>query len=143
MFLMQTNAVRLHTLFQFIDGYRAHHNLRGFLHLGYDYAVFLRLPKPHDRFLVYELYEAKKVANMNEGATPRVIAISKVPIEYIKEQLKIFRQELYKAMYVDENVVPGTQVKTLREWQIERALSFNDDEGAVLNDQPSILRTIF
>lgn len=127
--LVQTDAVRLHTIFQYLDGYKSDYNLKGFLHLGNEYAVFLRLPKAHDKFLVYELYESKKtddIAPRKDESTPRIIAISKVPVEYLKEQLKIYREELYKAKYVDANFVPGTQVKSLREWQIHQALKSAD-----------------
>lgn len=140
--LVQTYAVRLHTIFQYLDGYKSDYNLRGFLHLGNDYAVFVRLPKAHDKFIVYELYESKKSENVGprrEESTPRIIAISKVPVEYLKEQLKIYREELYKAKYVDGNFVPGTQVKSLREWQIHQALRSPD--GGRLNDK-LILRSL-
>lgn len=134
------NAVRLHKLFQFLDGFKSEHNLKGFLHVGTDYAVFLKTPSPHDRFLTYELYEAKKIPDKGEYK-PRLLAISKVPVEYIKEQLSTFRKELYKAKYVDDNVVPGTQVKTMREWQIEKALNFAG-EGRTFQNKAPILRTI-
>ncbi|XP_049869368.1 uncharacterized protein LOC126369118 [Pectinophora gossypiella] len=139
-FLTPSYGVRLHKFFQFLDGFKADYKLRGYLHLGYDYAVFLRLPKPHDKFLVYELYEAKKIADV-ERTKPRILAISKVPVDFIKEQLKIFREELYKAKYVDENVVPGTRVKTLREWQLDKLLSGNRDETKLIQTQPYVLRT--
>ncbi|XP_026725690.1 uncharacterized protein LOC113492411 [Trichoplusia ni] len=135
-----TNSVRLHKMFQFIDGFKSEHNLRGFLHVGNDYAVFIRAPKPHDKYLIYELYEAKNVPEM-DSYKPRMLAITKVPIEYLRDQLKVFRNELYKSKYVDNNVVPGTQVKTLREWQIDRALTFHDNKGQ-LHDKVPVLRTI-
>ncbi|XP_045771518.1 uncharacterized protein LOC123871649 [Maniola jurtina] len=130
------DAVRLHKLFQFLDGFKSEHDLQGFLHVGEDYAVFLQKPKPHDKFLVYELYEAK---NVEENTRPRLLAISKVPVEYIKEQLKKFREELYAAKYVDNNIVPGTEVQTLREWQIDRAVDLQDGR---IGEQPNILRTV-
>lgn len=140
--LVQTDAVRLHTIFQYLEGYKSDYKLRGYLHLGNDYAIFLRLPKAHDKFLVYELYESKKTNDHDsrgDEPTPRIIAISKVPVEYLKEQLKIYREELYKAKYVDANFVPGTQVKSLREWQIHQALKSPD--GARLSDKP-VLRSL-
>lgn len=133
-------AARLHKLFQFIDGFRSEHSLIGFLHIGNDYAIFLRAPKPHDKYLIYELYEAKNLPDIGTYK-PRLLAISKVPVDYVKDQLKTYRSELYNAKYVDDNVVPGTQVKTLREWQIERALNFKSNDG-VLQDKMPILRTI-
>ncbi|CAH2233029.1 jg715 [Pararge aegeria aegeria] len=137
-FLLGNNeAVRLHNLFQFLDGYKSEHNLQGFLHIGEDYAVFLRKPKSHDKLLIYELYEAKNVENTSNK--PRLLAISQVPVEYIKEQLKKYREELYRAKYVDNNVVPGTEVKTLREWQIDRAL---DLQKGLIAAKPVILRTL-
>lgn len=132
-----TNAVRLHKLFQFLDGFKSEHDLQGFLHVGEDYAVFLRKPKPHDKFLTYELYESRNVEDTNNNK-PRMISISQVPVEYIKEQLKTYREELYRSKYVDGNVVPGTEVKTLREWQIDRALDL--ERGIAEN--PPLLRTI-
>ncbi|KAJ2946141.1 hypothetical protein O0L34_g5072 [Tuta absoluta] len=135
LFLLEAHGVRLQKLFQFIDGYKSDYKLRGFLHLGYDYAVFLRKPMPHDKFLVYELYEAKKIGNTNEEK-PRILAISKIPVEYLKEQLRTYREELYRAKNIDDNVVPGTQVATLREWQIDQALIFNDGSKLVLRDRP-------
>lgn len=140
--LVQTDAVRLHTIFQYLEGYKSDYKLRGYLHLGNDYAVFLRLPKAHDKFFVYELYESKKPEGRNSHADesiPRIIAISKVPVEYLKEQLKIYREELYKAKYVDANFIPGTQIKSLREWQIHQALKSPD--GAKLSDKP-LLRSL-
>lgn len=140
--LVQTNAVRLHTIFQYLEGYKSDYKLRGFLHLGNDYAVFVRLPKAHDKYLVYELYESKKTdghISHRDESTPRIIAISKVPVEYLKEQLKIYREELYKSKYVDANFVPGTQVKSLREWQIHQALKSPD--GVKLSDKP-VLRSL-
>ncbi|KAJ8730235.1 hypothetical protein PYW07_017273 [Mythimna separata] len=92
----ESNSVRLDKLFQFIDGYQSEHNLRGFLHVGNDYAIFLRTPNPHDKYLVYELYEVKNVPDA-ENYKPRMLAITKVPTEYVKEQLTTFRNELYKA----------------------------------------------
>ncbi|XP_037873003.1 uncharacterized protein LOC119629819 [Bombyx mori] len=132
-------AVRLHNLFQFIDGFRSEHNLQGFLHVGNDYAVFLKKPEPHDKYLVYELYEVKNVEELR-NYQPRLLAISKVPVEYIKNQLKTFREELYKAKYEGGSVIPGTQVQTLREWQIERAINF--DNTKILKNEMPILRTI-
>ncbi|CAG9584498.1 unnamed protein product [Danaus chrysippus] len=123
----QNSAIRLHKMFQFLDGYKSEHTLQGFLHVGKDYAVFLRKPHSHDKYLTYELYEAKNVDTLSN--LPRLLAISKVPVVYIKEQLTTFREELYKAKYVDGNVVPGTQVKTLREWQIARALTSKNKEN--------------
>ncbi|XP_026317731.1 uncharacterized protein LOC113228590 [Hyposmocoma kahamanoa] len=140
--LVQTDAVRLHTIFQYLEGYKSNYKLRGFLHLGNDYAVFVRLPKAHDKYLVYELYESKKSnhhTSPRDRSTPRIVAISKVPVEYLKEQLKIYREELYKAKYVDANSVPGTQVKSLREWQIHQALK--SPNGTKLSDKP-ILRSL-
>lgn len=140
--LVQTDAVRLHTIFQYLEGYKSDYKLRGFLHLGNDYAVFVRLPMAHDKFLVYELYESKKSDGHNlhrDDSSPRIIAISKIPVDYLKEQLKIYREELYKAKYVDANFVPGTQVKSLREWQIHQALKTQD--GAKLGDKP-LLRSL-
>lgn len=72
---------------------------------------------------------------------PRILAISKVPIEFIKEQMKIYREELYKAKYIDENAVPGTLVRTLREWQIDRALS-HDQGGLAIQEKPLVLRSL-
>ncbi|CAH0719501.1 unnamed protein product, partial [Brenthis ino] len=131
--ILYADAVRLHRLFQFLDGFKSEHDLQGFLHVGIDYAVFLNKPKPHDKFLVYELYEM----NLGSGMNPRLLAISKVPITYIKEQLKTFKAELYNAKYLDDNVVPGVQVKTLREWQIYRALKTKN----IVAEEP-VLRTI-
>lgn len=128
------DAVRLHKMFQFLDGFKSEHDLQGFLHVGIDYAVFLNKPKPHDKFLVYELYEMN---NLGSGLKPRLLAISKVPVTYIKEQLKTFKAELYNAKYFDDNVVPGVQVKTLREWQIHRALETKNKVA----EEP-VLRTI-
>ncbi|CAG4980214.1 unnamed protein product [Colias eurytheme] len=131
-------SVRLHKLFQLIDGFRSEHNLQGFLHVGKDYAVFVKKPKSHDKHLVYELYETR---NFNDdGYKPKLLAVSKVPVAYIREQLKIFRDELYQAKYVDGNVVPGTRVKTLREWQIEGALN-SRNKGFIVGE-PSVLRTL-
>lgn len=135
-----TTAVRLHKIFQFIDGFRSEHSLTGFLHIGNDYAIFLRAPKPHDKYLLYELYEAKNIPDIG-AYKPRLLAISKVPVDYIKDQLKVYRTELYQAKNVDDNVVPGTQVKSLREWQIERALSFHSN-NRILYDKMPVLRTI-
>ena len=140
LFLTSTYAVRLHKLFQFLDGFKADYKLRGFLHLGYDYAVFLRVPKPHDRFLVYELYETKKIADI-ERTKPRILAISQVPIDYIKEQLKIYREELYKAKYVDENAVPGSRVLTMREWQLDKMVNGDGGKLKVIQNHPHVLRT--
>ncbi|XP_022831258.1 uncharacterized protein LOC111359826 [Spodoptera litura] len=140
LFFDESNSVRLHKMFQFVDGFKSEHNLRGFLHVGNDYAVFLRAPKSHDKFLIYELYEAKNVPE-SDSYKPRMLAITKVPIEYMRDQLKTFRNELYKAKYMDENVVPGTQIKTLREWQIDRALTFHENPGQLHNKVP-VLRTI-
>lgn len=136
----ESNAVRLHKIFQFIDGFKAEHNLRGFLHVGNDYAIFLRTPNPHDKYLIYELYEVKNVPDA-ENYMPKMLAITKVPLEYLKEQLKVFRQELHKSKYVDNKVIPGTQVKTLREWQIDRALKVKDNKGQFHHKVP-LLRTI-
>lgn len=138
--LKPIEAARLHKIFQYLDAYRSDHNLLGFLHVGVEYAVFLRVPKPHDKYLAYELYEARNVPDVGTYK-PRLLAISKVPVDYIKEQLKIYRSELYRAKYVDDNVVPGTRVKTLREWQIERALSFHEG-NAVLHDKMPVLRSV-
>ncbi|KOB76908.1 Succinyl-CoA ligase [ADP-forming] subunit beta [Operophtera brumata] len=135
-----TTAVRLHKLFQFIDSYRSEHRLIGFLHIGNDYSVFLRAPKPHDTELIYELYEAQNIPDVGKYK-PRLLAISKVPIEYIREQLMTFRSELYEAKHVDGNVIPGTQVKTLREWQIKQALNFQSNNG-MLQEKMPILRTV-
>lgn len=129
-----TGAVRLHKIFQYLDGYKSEHDLQGFLHVGIDYAIFLTKPKPHDKFLVYELYETK---NFDSTRKPRLLAISKIPVAYIKEQLSTFKTELYTAKYVDHNAVPGLQVKTLREWQIDRALN----SQSKVAEEP-VLRTI-
>ncbi|PZC86311.1 uncharacterized protein LOC135118644 [Helicoverpa armigera] len=139
-FFEESNSVRLHKIFQFIDGFQAEHNLRGYLHVGNDYAIFLRLPKPHDKYLVYELYEARNVPEV-DSYKPRMLAITKVPVEYMKAQLQMFRSELFKSKYEDDKIVPGTQVKTLREWQIDRALSFHDN-GGQFHDKVPVLRTI-
>lgn len=138
--LKQASGARLNKIFQFLDGFRSEHNLLGFLHIGEEYAVFLRTPKSHDKYLVYELYEAKTVPEVGKYK-PRLLAISKVPVDYIKDQLKIYRSELYRAKYEDNNVVPGTQVKTLREWQIDRALNFYGGSGVLLDKMP-LLRSI-
>jgi hypothetical protein len=137
---IHTYAVRLNKIFQYIDGYEAESKLHGFLHIGADYAVFIKLPQSHDKYLIYELFEAKNVPDKGRYA-PRLLAVSKVPVEYIRDQLKIFRDELYKAKYQNNNTVPGTQVKTLREWQIEKALNFNDDGRSFQNRAP-VLRTM-
>nr|XP_034830413.1 uncharacterized protein LOC117987496 [Maniola hyperantus] len=134
----KNDAVRLHKLFQFLDGFKSEHDLQGFLHVGEDYAVFLRKPKSHDKLLTYELYEAKNAEETN-NYRPRLLAISRVPVEYIKEQLKKYREELYSAKYVDNNIVPGTEVKTLREWQIDRAV---DLQQGLIAEKPNILRTV-
>ncbi|KAJ0177085.1 hypothetical protein K1T71_007094 [Dendrolimus kikuchii] len=139
LYILEANAVRLHEIFQFIDGYKSEHKLKGFLHVGEDYAVFLRKPKPHDKYLVYELYETKNTPDIG-SYKPRMLAISKVPIDYIKEQLQTYRAELYKAKYVDENIVPGTEVQTLREWQIDRALNFH--KKLSLGDKMHVLRSV-
>ncbi|CAK1547065.1 unnamed protein product [Leptosia nina] len=133
-----TRAVRLHTIFQFLDGYKADHSLQGYLHVGRDYSVFLKKPQAHDKYLVYELYESKNYDD--ENFKPNLLAISKVPTSYLREQLKIYRGELYRAKYVDDNVVAGTQVKTLREWQIEKAL--NSQNKGLIVGEPSPLRTV-
>ncbi|XP_046960087.1 uncharacterized protein LOC124530129 [Vanessa cardui] len=133
----QMYAVRLHKLFLFLDGFKSEHDLEGFLHVGNDYAVFLRKPSPHAKFLIYELYESNNVKVKSNK--PRLLAISKVPVTYIKEQLDTFRTELYKAKYIDDNIVPGTEVKTLREWQIDRALNF---ENKKVGPEKSVLRAI-
>lgn len=135
-----TVAARLHKLFQFIDGFTSEHSLTGFLHIGNDYAIFLRAPKPHDKYLLYELYEARNVPDIG-SYKPRLLAISKVPVDYIKDQLKIYRLELHNAKYFDGNAVPGTQVKTLREWQIEKALSIRGN-NRILHQKMPILRTV-
>lgn len=135
-----SQSVRLHKIFQFIDGFKAEYNLRGFLHVGFDYAVFIRTPKPHDKYIVYELYEARNVPDSNVYK-PQMLAIAQVPIDYLKEQLVIFRNELYKAKYVDDNVIPGTQVKTLREWQLDRALASHDGLKPLYNRVP-MLRSV-
>lgn len=131
------NAVRLNTLFQLLDGFKSDYNLQGYLHVGKDYAIFLKKPSAHDKHLTYELYETK---NIDDDLQPKLLAISKVPVAYIQEQLKIFRDELYRAKYLDNNVVPGTQVKTLREWQIERVL--NSRNKGLMVGEPSLLRTL-
>ncbi|XP_050346402.1 uncharacterized protein LOC126770844 [Nymphalis io] len=136
-YIGQNKAVRLHKLFLFLDGYKSEHELEGFLHVGNDYAVFLRKPSPHAKFLIYELYEANNEKSNNNKS--RLLAISKIPITYIKEQLDIFRTELYKAKYVDDDIVPGTQVKTLREWQIDRALDLQTKE---VGAEKTLLRAI-
>lgn len=102
--------------------------------MGIDYAIFLTKPKPHDKFLVYELYETK---NFDSTKKPRLLAISKIPVAYIKEQLSTFKTELYTAKYVDDNVVPGVRVKTLREWQIDRALASHSKVA-----EKPVLRTV-
>ncbi|CAK1595933.1 unnamed protein product [Parnassius mnemosyne] len=134
-------AVRLHKLFQYIDGFKSEHNLKGFLHVGNDYAVFLRVPKSHDQYLIYELYETRQARDINTDK-PNLLAISKVPVNYIREQLNTFHIELYKSKYEDSNIIPGTNVKTLREWQIDQSLSYNNTNGLILADQPNILRTV-
>ncbi|RVE47156.1 hypothetical protein evm_008233 [Chilo suppressalis] len=136
----QAYGVRLHKIFQYLDGYKSEHRLQGFLHIGVDYAVFLQLPKPHAKYFVYELYEAKNIPEKGKY-TPRLLAISKVPVEYIKDQLIIFRDELFRVKYVNNNTVPGTQVKTLREWQIEKALNYNSD-GRTFQEKQPILRSM-
>lgn len=142
MFLLAApcSSVRLHTLFQFIDGYRSEHNHKGFLHIGNEYSVFLLTPVPHTKYLVYELYESQNV-NHSSSYKPTLLSVSKIPVTYIKEQLMMFRDELHNAKYVDENAIPGTQVKTLREWQIEKALGLQNEE-AVLRQKPAYLRTL-
>ena len=72
---------------------------------------------------------------------PKMLAITKVPIDYMKDQLKMYRSELYKSKYVDSKIIPGTQVKTLREWQIDRALKFHDNKGQ-FHDKVPVLRSI-
>ncbi|CAG9786282.1 unnamed protein product [Diatraea saccharalis] len=136
----QNSAVRLHKILQYLDGYKSDHRLHGFLHIGVDYAVFLKLPKPHAKYFVYELYEAKNVPEKGRYS-PRLLAVSKVPVEYIKDQLTTFRDELYKAKYFNNNTVPGTRVKTIREWQIDKALNFHSD-GRTFQDKPPILRSV-
>lgn len=136
----QNYGSMLHRIFQFLDGFRSENNLRGYLHIGNDYAVFLRKPMAHDKFLVYELYEVKNLPDY-KTYKPKLLAISKIPVEYVKEQFKTFRQELYKAKYVDSKAIPGIQVQTLREWQIERALNFQDNKG-IFRAKPPLLRTI-
>ncbi|XP_045487915.1 uncharacterized protein LOC123689919 [Pieris rapae] len=132
------NAVRLNSLFQMLDGFKSDFNLQGQLHVGKDYAIFLRKPQAHDKYLTYELYRTKNVDDVD--SQPKLLAISKIPVSYIREQLRIFRDELYRTKYIDNNVVPGTQVKTLREWQIERAL--NSQNKALMVGEPSVLRTL-
>ncbi|KAL4709864.1 hypothetical protein ACJJTC_003827 [Scirpophaga incertulas] len=138
--LIHTYAIRLNKLFQYLDGYKFEDNLRGFLHIGTDYAVFLRVPKSHAKYLEYELYEAK---NMPERARykPKLLAISRVPVEYIKDQLRTFKEELYNAKYVNNNTIPGTQVQTVREWQIAKALDIHKNGRSFQNDA-MVLRTI-
>ncbi|XP_073944693.1 uncharacterized protein [Choristoneura fumiferana] len=142
MFLLAApcSPVRLHKLFQFIDGYRSEHNHKGFLHIGNEYSVFLLTPIPHAKYLVYELYESQNV-NHSSSYKPTLLSVSKIPVEYIKEQLMLFRDELQNAKYVDKNAIPGTQVKTLREWQIEKALGLQN-EDLVLKQKPAYLRTL-
>lgn len=117
----QAVSVRLTRLFQLIDGYSSETSLRGFLHIGNEYAVFLRVPKPNDRILTYELYEAKNENDL-KNYRPRLLAVSEVPIQYIKDQLKTFRSELYTSKNGAADHVPGSLVKTMREWQLEQVL---------------------
>lgn len=139
-YIQQGSAVRLNKLFQLTEGHSSDYYLRGFLHVGNEYAVLLRAPSPNARELIYELYEAKNVPDLSQYK-PRLLAVSRIPVEYIKDQLKIFKSELYTAKYVDVNVVPGTQVKSVREWQIERALaSKSDGEGVSFVSSSPILR---
>ncbi|VVD04520.1 unnamed protein product [Leptidea sinapis] len=123
----------------YIDGYKSEHDLQGFLHVGKDYAIFLKKPESHDKYLTNELYEAEHFDDIN-SYKPRLLAISKVPVDYMREQLLIFRDELYKSKYEDENIVPGTRVITLREWQIDRAL--NSQNKRVIVGEPNVLRTM-
>lgn len=132
--------MRLHRLFQFIDGFKSEHNLKGFLHVGNDYAVFLHVPMAHDKNLVYELYEIKQRGDINTNK-PQLLAISKVPVNYLREQLKTFLHELYKAKYEDNDIVPGTNIRTLREWQIDQSLKLNTN-NLTFPSNPNVLRTV-
>lgn len=136
-------SVRLTNLFNYIEGIKLSHTLRGFLHLGNKYAVFIRTPKPHSSTLTYELYEINDKDDLKEYK-PRLLAVSEVPIKYIQEQLKIFKEELYNTKNVDANIVPGTKAKTLREWQIEEALKdvTGNKVGLSLLEKPKVFRTI-
>lgn len=135
----QTMGVRLHKLFQFIDGFRSEYDLKGFLHVGIDYSVFLHVPKSHDKNLVYELYETRHVEDIKTNKS-QLLAISKVPVGYLRQQLKTFLQELYKAKYEDDNVIPGTSVQTLREWQIDQQLAQQDN--LVIPNKQKILKNV-
>ncbi|XP_053607823.1 uncharacterized protein LOC128673764 [Plodia interpunctella] len=135
----QTSAVRLNTLFQHLDGYKGDYYLKGWLHVGTNYAILLRKPEAHAKYLTYELYESKNIDDLDTRG-PQLLAISKVPVDYIKQQLKTFGTELHSAKYLEPNAVPGTQVRTLREWQISRALS-KQGENKILKTKPKVLRT--
>ncbi|XP_047994867.1 uncharacterized protein LOC125233063 [Leguminivora glycinivorella] len=142
-------AVRLQRLFELVDGgsaLRYDSNLEGFLHIGNDYSIFLRTPVDDDKHLIYELYETKNIPNTpsSHDYKPSVIAISQIPIDYIKEQLLTYRDELHNATYTDDSIVPGTQVMTLREWQIAKALRQREENGTntPLRSEPLVLRML-
>ncbi|XP_052759509.1 uncharacterized protein LOC128202618 [Galleria mellonella] len=137
--VLSSNAVRLHKIFQFIDGFKSEYNLSGWLHIGNEYSVFIKVPNPHDKYITYELYESKYVHDLG-SYKPKMLAVSKIPVEYLKEQLKMYRKELYKAKYVDSNTVPGTQLKTLRDWQIDQALE--NSGGKSFGNIVPVLRTV-
>ncbi|XP_063381140.1 uncharacterized protein LOC134667647 [Cydia fagiglandana] len=148
-FTASCTAVRLHTLFQLIDSSsnrRYDSNIQGFLHVGNDYSVFLRAPADNDKHLIYELYETDNIPNTRKSYDykPSMLAVSQIPIEYIKEQLRIYRDELRNATYMDEYIVPGTQVMTLREWQIAKALRLREENGTntPLRSEPLVLRML-
>lgn len=141
MCLETTVAVRLHKLFNYLGGIESDYYLRGYLHVGNDYAVFLKLPRAHDDMLTYELYDAKNVYSIDDFK-PRLLAVSKIPVQYVKDQLNIFKDELYQAKYVNKNVIPGTRVRTLREWQIDNAMkNLPNKEGISMFNKHKILRS--
>ncbi|XP_063534104.1 uncharacterized protein LOC134744281 [Cydia strobilella] len=148
-FTASCTAVRLHTLFELIDGgstLRYDSNLQGFLHIGNDYSVFLRTPVDNDKHLIYELYETNNIPNTptSHNYKPSMLAVSQIPIEYIKEQLRTYRDELHNATYMNDSLVPGTKVMTLREWQIAKALKLRDENGTntPLRSEPLVLRML-
>lgn len=98
--------------------------------------VFLKAPQPHDKILTYELYESKDVDNVKDFK-PRLLAVSQIPINYVKDQLKTFRNELFEAKYVNKNVIPGTRIRTLREWQIDNVLKTPKQKSLPFNDKMS------
>ncbi|XP_061712759.1 uncharacterized protein LOC133521712 [Cydia pomonella] len=148
-FTAPRTAVRLHKLFELVDGGSTPHydsNLQGFLHIGNDYSVFLRTPVDNDKHLIYELYETKNIPNSptSYDYKPSLLAVSQIPIEYIKEQLRTYRDELHNATYMNDTLVPGTQVMTLREWQIAKALRIREENGTntPLRSEPLVLRML-